>query len=203
MRSKDAATVERILKENLNDRLKQKLFGSSSTTDLSANVIERNACGKLLFNTIADIRESATSSSAAVLISALKERKNDAPFLSALDILASSSEVMAFVNFLCGEDGKNTGPRWEASNADDSRPSTGLEISGATTITDTSDLTSHTGTSIPQAEALFKDTSSNQAMDSKHPGMPSYLLLCPKLICVVQRDRSDHKRSSKRLKLQQ
>lgn len=141
---------------------------------MSTNGIERIACGKLLFNTLVEMNDTANRNSAAVLKSALEERKDDAPFLSALKILASSSEIMAFINFLFSKD---DAPRWEASNADESRPSTSLDTSGATTITETSDLTSRAGTSISDAEVLSKATTRNKAIDDKNPGMSMVLLL--------------------------
>ena len=151
----DTAPAERLLKDHLNDKLKQKLFGSSNTKNMSNPIVERNACGKLLFNTIADIGDSADHSSASVLRSALEERKEDGPFVSALRILASTPEVIAFINFLFSKD---SAPQWETSNGNESRPSTGAESSGATTITETSGLTSHAGTSISIAEDYSKAT---------------------------------------------
>ena len=157
------------MKDDLTDKLKQKLFGSSSTKDGSTNVVERNACGKLLFNTLVDLGDSAKRDSAAVLKSALEERKTDAPFLSALKVLASSSKIMAFVKFLFSKD---DAPQWEASNANGSRPSTGVNSSGATTVTETSGLSSRTGMSISEAEGLSKVKSRNKAQAHKILGMP-------------------------------
>lgn len=191
LRSKDAVPVERLLKDQLNEELKEKLFGSSSTTDVSTDIIEHNACGKLLFNAIVDIGDSADRNSAAVLKSALEERKDDAPFLSALDSLGSSSKVMAFINFLFSKD---NGPYWEASNADESRPSTGAETSGATTITETSGLTSRVGTSISDAEGLVTTSDTKKAMNNQIAGMLVDLApLRQRLICLMQRNRSNPK----------
>lgn len=173
LRPRDVAPVERRLKDEVNYELKRNLFGSSSMKDGSTNVIERNACGKLLFNTLVDVGDSANRNSAAVLKSGLEERKDDAPFLSALKVLASSPEIMAFINFLFRKDG----PQWEASNADESRPSTGVNSFGATTITETSGLTSHAGTSISEAEGLLKAKTRNKARDRKNLGMSSVLSL--------------------------
>lgn len=173
LKLRDAAPVERMLKDQLNDELKRSLFGSRSTTDVSANVIERNACGRLLFNTIVDTGDSADGNPAAVLNSALEERQDDAPFLSALKILALSSEIMAFINFRFGQDDAS---RREVSNADESRPSTGAETSGATTITESSGPTSQ-GTSISNAAGVKKTVSFKNAMDKKNIGMSPALLL--------------------------
>lgn len=164
LQPRDAARIGRRLKDDLNDELKQKLFGSSVVTDVSTNVIERNACGKILFNTLVDMGDSVNRNSAAVLKSALEERQDDAPFLSALKILASSSKIMAFINFFINKD--NT-PLGEASNDDESRPSTVVKSSGATTITGTSGLTSRAGTSVSEAEGLPKATTKNKAVDHK------------------------------------
>ena len=174
MRPRDAARIERRLKDNLNDELKQRLFGSSVRKDSSANDIERSACGKLLFNTIVDMGISTKRNSAAALKSALNERKDDAPFQYAFRILASSSEIMAFIKFFFSKD---DAPRLEVSNADESRPSTGAETSGATTVTETSALTSRAGTSISDAEVFPKVTIRNNAIDMRNPGMLIVLLL--------------------------
>lgn len=174
MRPKDAARIERRLKDDLNDELKQRLFGSSVINNSSAKVIECNACGKLLFNTLVDMGHSTNRNSAAALKSALNERKDDAPFQSAFQILASSSEIMAFVNFLFSKD---DAPRWEVPNADESRPSTGVETSGATTVTETSGPTSRAGTSISDADSFSKVTIGNKAIDNRNPGMLIVLLL--------------------------
>ena len=173
LKLRNAAPVERLLKDQLNDELKQSLFGSRSTTDVSANIIERNACGTILFNTIVDTGDYANGNSAAALNSALEERKDDAPFLSALKILASSSKIMAFIDFRLNQDDA----LWrEASIADESRPSTGAETSGATTITDSSCPTSQ-GTSISDAAGVSKTVSCNNAMDNENTGMLPALLL--------------------------
>ena len=174
VRQRDAARIERRLKDDLNDELKQRLFGSSVMKDLSANFIERNACGKLLFNTLVDMSDSTNRDSAAALKSALNERKDDAPFHSAFQILASSSEIMAFINFFFSKD---DAPHWEVPNADESRPSTGVETSGATTVTETSGPTSRAGTSISDAEGFPKVTIRNKAIDNRNPGMLIVLLL--------------------------
>ena len=179
LKSKDAAPVERMLRESLNDELKQRLFGPLCMTDMSTSVIERNACGKLMFNTIVDMGDLANTSSAGVLKSALEETKDVAPFLSALEILASSSEVMAFINFISSKDDT---PHWVTSNAADSRPSTGLGTSGATTTAKTSGSTSLAGKSLTESEALFKSRITDKPLNKKHPGpwpgtLP-YLLLC-------------------------
>lgn len=196
----DAATVEMRLKENVSEELKEKLFGSSSTTDVSSNVIELNACGKLLFNTLVGTGDSANCNSAAVLKLALEGRKDDAPFLSALKVLASSSEIMAFINiFIC----KNGAHLQEASIADESCPSTGLETSGATTVSGTSGLTSRGGTSVPDSETFFKATTRKNVADKKNPGMSIVLAtLLQRLIYLMQKDKSDHKKPYKLLKLQ-
>ena len=177
--SKDASRVERILRESLNDELKQQLFGPLDMTDMSTSVIERNACGKLLFDTIVDMGDSANTSSAGVLKSALEERKDDAPFFSALNTLAASSEVMAFINFLSSKD---DAPQWESPTAADSHPSTGLETSGATTITEMCGPTSRADTSLNESEGLLMGTNTDKPIIYKHPGTLSstlrYLLLC-------------------------
>ena len=173
LKLRDGAPVNRLLKDQLNDELKQTLFGSRSTTDVSANVIERNACGILFFNTIVDTGDSANGNPAAVLNSALEERKDDAPFLSALKILASSSTIMDFIDFRFSQDDTS---RWEVSNADESRPSTGAETSGATTITESSGPTSQ-GTSLSNAAGVKKTVSCKNAMDNKNTGMLPALLL--------------------------
>ena len=166
--------MERLLKDQLNNELKQRLFGSSNTTDVSANMVERNACGTLLFNAIVDAGVSGDHNSATVLRSALEERQDDAPFVSALKILASSSEVMEFINLLFSKD---DAPQWEASNADESRPSTGAETSGGTTITESSGPTSHAGTSMSNVECVSKIAALNGAMDNRNAGMSPILLM--------------------------
>ena len=201
MRPKEAAPIEKRLKDNLNEELRQTLFGPSTTANVSTNIIERNACGKLLFNTLADIGNSANHNSAAVLKSALEERKDDAPFVSALEVLASSSEIVSFINFLFSKD---DALEWEASNADESRPSTGLETSGATTITEPSGLTSRAGTSISDTEGFFKATTINKVIENKRTGMSIVLAaMLQRLTCLIQRNESDHKKSFQHLKLQQ
>ena len=178
-RSKDTALVETMLRESLNDELKQRLFGPVSATDMSTSVIERNAWGKLLFDTIVDLDDSANTNSALLLKSALKDRKDNAPFLSALEILASSSEVMVFIHYLYS---KNDPPPWRTNDAN-THPSTGLETSGSTTNTETSGSTSRTVTSLTESEG-FKGTNMDKPIDNKHPGTMSgmlpYLLLCYK-----------------------
>lgn len=174
MRPRDAARNERWLKDNLNDELKQRLFGSSVIKDSSTNDIERNACGKLLFNTLVDLGVSTNHNSAAALRSALNERKDNAPFHYAFQVLASSSEIMAFIKYFFSKD---TASRWEVSNADESRPSTGAETSGATTVTETSALTSRAGTSISDAQVFSKVTTRNKAIDNRNAGMLIVLLL--------------------------
>ena len=201
LRPRDAASLEKRLKDNLNDDLKQKLFGPSKTTNGSTKMIERNACGQLLFNTLADMGNSENYESAAVLKLALDERKDDAPFLAAVQSLASSSEIMAFVNFLFGKD---NAPQLEASNADESRQSTGLETSGATTITETSGPTSRAGTSVSDSEGFFKATTRNKVKELKNTSMLIVLTaLHWRLMCLQQRNKSDHKKSFEHLKLQQ
>ena len=169
LRLKDAAPVERLLKDQLNDQLKQRLFGCPNTTDVSANVIERDACGTLLFNTVVDMAGSAGYNSATILKSALENRKDDAPFTSALKILASSSEVMAFINFYFN---KAHGCFWQLPNADNSPPSIGKGSSGATTITETSGLTSRVGTSSSTLGGYMRNE------DRKNMGMLPVLLPC-------------------------
>ena len=176
MRPKDVPRIERRLKDDLNDELKQRLFGSSAINYSSAKAIEWNACGKLLFNTLIDMGDSTNRNSAAALKSALNERKYDAPFQSAFQVLASSPKIMAFVNFLFSKD---DAPRWEVPNADESRPSTGVETSGATTVTETSGPTSRAGTSISDADSFSKVTIRNKAIDNRNPGMLIVLLLLP------------------------
>lgn len=174
MRPRDAARIERRLKDDLNDKLKQRLFGSPVINNSSAKVIECSACGKLLFNTLVDTGHSTNRNSAAALKAALNERKDDAPFQSAFQILASSSEIIAFVNFLFSKDDV---PHWEVANADESRPSTGVESSGATTVTETSGATSRAGTSISDADSFSKITIGNKATDNRNTGMLTVLLL--------------------------
>ena len=178
LKSKDTALVETMLRESLTDKLKQRLFGPVSSTAMSTSVIERNAWGKLLFDTLVDLDDSANTSSALLLKSALKDRKDDASFLSALDILASSSEVMVFIHYLLDKNGR---PLWKSSNDANSHPSTGLETSGTTTNTDMSGSTSRTVTSLTESEGL-KGTNMDRPMDNKHPvplsGRLHSLLLC-------------------------
>lgn len=168
LRLKDAAPVERLLKVHLDDQLRQRLFGCSNTTDVSTNVIEQDACGTLLFNTLVDMGDSANHNSATVLKSALNERKDDAPFVSALNILASSSEVMAFVNF---NNSKADGRLWEPPRPTASRLSTGEEVSGSETITEFSGLQSRAGTNVSNSEGSSKTMTDNKAMDNRNIGM--------------------------------
>ena len=143
---------------------------------MSNNVIEQNACGKLLFDALVDMSDSTNCNSAAALKSALGS-KSHAAFLSALKVLASSSEITAFVKFLFS---KEDATQWEASVADESHPSTEGDTSGATTVTETSGLTSRAGTSISSAEAPRKATTGNKTADRKTLGMSFMLLLpCP------------------------
>lgn len=168
LRLKDAAPVERLLKAQLDDQLRQRLFGCSNTTDVSANVIERDACGTLLFNTLVDMGDTANHNSATVLKSALNERKDDAPFISALKILASSSEVIAFINFYHS---KADSRSWELPRPTAPRPSTGEEVSVSETITEFSSLQSRAGTSVSKSEGSLKTMNHNKAMDNKSIGM--------------------------------
>ena len=162
LRPGDAAALKWWLKDTLNDRLKQKLFPSPDTTDVSNNVTERNACGTLLFNTLVGIGSPADHNAAAVLKTALEERKNTSPFLSAIKVLASSSEIMSFINFIL-----NNPPQWEALDADKSRPSTTVGAPGAPTLTETSGVTSHGGTSINHAGGSLKATTRSKRVDPK------------------------------------
>ena len=162
LRLGDAAALKRWLKDNLNDKLNQELFRSPDTTDVSNDVIERNACGTLLLNTLVDIGSPANHNSAAVLKSALEERKDTSAFLSATKVLASSSEIMSFINFLL-----NDPPQWEALGANEFRPSTTVGAPGATIMTEASGITSHGGTSITDAGGSLKATTRNKRVDPK------------------------------------
>lgn len=187
-RLKDAALVERLLNGHLNDQLKQRLFGSLNTTDVSANVIERNACGILLFNTIVNTNKSDLTS-AALLNSALDERKDDAPFLSALKILASSSEVMAFIreylNTANGHLPLNMAPGIPVINLPPARrstrpparPLTGVESSNASTITEHSGPPDYAGATVTDPERSSETTKPLKATDDKNTGMSPILLL--------------------------
>ena len=155
LRPGDAAALKWWLKDTLNDRLKQKLFQSPDTTDVSNNVTERNACGTLLFNTLVGVGSPADHNSAAVLKTALEERKDTSSFLSAIKVLASSSEIMSLINFIL-----NNPPQWEALDADESRPSTTVGAPGATTTSETSGITNHGGVSL-------KATTRNKRVDPK------------------------------------
>ena len=191
LRLKDAAPVERLLYDQLNDQLKQTLFGSSNTTDVSANVIERNACGILLFNTIVDTVNSGRTS-AALLNSALDERKDDAPFLSALKILASSSEVMAFIHVYFNKANGRLYPLPNIARGlpavilpparparPPARPPSGLESSNASTITEPSGPPDHAGATVSDPEGLVETTKPHKAVDDKNTGMsPKLLLSC-------------------------
>ena len=172
-RHKDAAPVERLLKNQLTDQLKQRLFESSDVTDLSANVSERNACGILLFNTIVDIGRS-NRTSAAKLNDALEKRKDDAPFISAIRILASSLEVMSFINFYFH---KADGKLWELPNVQSCR-STWVEDSDSSTISEPS---GRAGTPMSNPEGLVETSIPNGSIDKKSTGMSPMLLLpcCP------------------------
>ena len=162
LRLGDAAALKRWLKDNLNDKLNQELFRSPDTTDVSNDVIERNACGTLLLNTLVDIGSPANHNSAAVLKSALEERKDTSAFLSATKVLASSSEIMSFINFLL-----NNPPQWEALDADESRPSTTVGAPGVTIMTEASGITNNGGTSITDAGGSLKATTRNKRVDPK------------------------------------
>ena len=189
-RLKDAALVERLLNDQLNDQLKQRLFGSLNTTDVSANVIERNACGLLLFNTIFDTDKSDRTS-AALLNSALNKRKDDAPFLSALKILASSSEVMALIrvwlNTATGHLYPDLDIAWgvpvmnippaRRSTRPPARRSTGVESSNASTITEPSGPSDHAGATVTDPEGLLETMKPHKAIDDKDTSMLPVLLL--------------------------
>ena len=162
LRSGDAAALKRWLKDKLNGRLKQELFRYPDTKDVSNNVAERNACGTLLFNTLVGIGSSADHNSAAVLKTALEERKDTSPFHSAIKVLASSSEIMSFINFIL-----NNPPLREAVDADESRPSTTVGAPGATTMSETSGITNHGGTSITHAGGSLNTTTRNKRVDPK------------------------------------
>ena len=162
LRAGDAAALKWWLKDTLNDRLKQELFPGPDTTDVSSNVTERNACGTLLFNTLVGIGSPADHNSSAVLKTALEERKDTSPFLSAIKVLASSSEIMSFINFIL-----NNLPQWEALDDDEPRPSTTMGAPGAPTITETSGVTNHGGTSITSAGGSLKATTRNKRVDPK------------------------------------
>lgn len=179
--------MERLLNDNLNDQLKQRLFASSNTTDVSPNVIERNACGILLFNTIVDVNNS-NRTSAALLNSALNKRKDDAPFLSALRTLASSSEVMAFI-YLYGHFYPIENIAWDRPTfsvsplhpAPPARPAahppSEMESSNASTITEPSGPPNHAGTTASNAGGVLETTEPHQAIDDKNSGMSPILLL--------------------------
>lgn len=162
LRSGDATSLKWWLKDKLNDRLKQELFRTPDTTDVSNNITERNACGTLLFNTLIGIGSVADHNSAAILKTALEERKDTSPFLSAIKVLASSSEIMSFINFIL-----NNPSQLEAFDADESRPSTTVGAPGATTISETSGITSHGGTSVAHAGASLTATTRNKRVDPK------------------------------------
>ena len=162
LRPGDAAALKWWLKDTLNDRLKQELFRDPDTTDLSNSVTERNACGTLLFNTLVGVGSPADHNSATVLKKALEERKDTSSFLSAISILASSSEIMSLINFIL-----NNPPQWETLDADESRPSTTVGALGATTMPETSGITSHGGTSITHERASLKATTRNKGVDPK------------------------------------
>ena len=172
LRPGDAAALKRRLKDNLTDKLKQELFGSPDTTGVSNDVIDRDACGTLLFNTLVDIGSPANHNSAAVLKSALEERKDTSPFLSAVKVLASSSEIMSFIKFLLSNP-----LEWEALDADEARPSTTVGTPGATTITEISGITSHGGTSINDAGGSLEATTRNNRVDHKNLGRSLVLWL--------------------------
>ena len=178
--------MERLLNDKLNDQLKQRLFASSNTTDVSPNVIERNACGILLFNTIVDVNNSDRTS-AALLNSALNKRKDDAPFLSALRTLASSSEVMAFIylyghfypidNIAWDRPTFSVSPLHPAHPAHPARPPSEMESSNASTITEPSGPPNHAGTTASNAWGVLETTKPHKAMDDKNSGMSPILLL--------------------------
>ena len=162
LRAGDAAALKWWLKDTLNDRLKQELFRSPDTTDVLNTVTERNACGTLLFNTLVGIGSPADHNSAAVLKTALEERKDTSPFLSAIKVLASSSEIMSLINFIL-----NNSPQREALDADESHPSTTVGAPEATTMSETSGITSHGRTSITHEGASLKATTRNKRVDPK------------------------------------
>ena len=162
LRSGDATALKWWLRDKLNDKLKQELFRTPDTTDVSSNVTERNACGTLLFNTLIGIGSVANHNSAAVLKTALEERKDTSPFLSAIKVLASSSEIMSLINFIL-----NNPPQLEALDADESRPSTTVGAPGATTMSETSGITSHGGTSVTHAGGSLRATIRNKRVDPK------------------------------------
>ena len=127
--------------------------------------MDRNTSGALLYNTLVDI-DNSDRKSAAVLNTALEERNDDAPFVSALKILASSSEVMSFINFYY-----NKADRRLIQLPDVAGPSlsTGTDTSGATTVTD--DLLDHLGTPVSDPEDKPEPTIHNRATDSKNTGI--------------------------------
>ena len=190
----DAAPVERLLNDHLNDQLKERLFGYSNTTDVSANVIERNAYGILLFNTVFNADKSDLTS-AALLNSALDERKDDAPFLSALKILASSSEVMPLIlvwlntanghlyppmNIARGLPVMNLPPARRSTRLParpPARPFTRVESSNASTITEPSGPPDHAGATVTDPEGLLETTRPHKAIDDKNTGISPILLL--------------------------
>ena len=199
LRAKDAASVIKRLRDDLNAELKERLFGYPSISDVPANFAHHNACGRLLLNAIADLASSAAGNSAAVLKSAFEERRDDAPFLSALETLASSSQVMRFINFFFDNEDVL---RWEALNADDSRLSIGSEKSGATTITETSDSANRADKSMFRIENS-KSTSSDNVTGRKYSSTLSRPFFLLDTNVPLQRYNSHHKKSFKRLKLQQ
>ena len=162
LRAGDAAALKWWLKDTFHDRLKQELFPSPDTTDVLNNITEHNACGTLLFNTLVGIGSPADHNSAAVLKTALEERKDTSPFLSAIKILASSSEIMSLINFIL-----NNSPQREALDADESHPSTTVGAPGARTMSETSGITSRGRTSITHEGASLKATTRNKRVDPK------------------------------------
>ena len=189
-RLKDAALVERLLNDDLKDQLKQKLFRSSNTTDVSTTVIERNACGILFFNTIVNTNKSDLTS-AALLDSALDERKDDAPFLSALNILASSAEIMAIIwvrlntanghvyrplDITPGVPVINLPPA-RRSTRPPAHPLIGVESSNASTITEHSGPPDHAGATVTDPEGSLETTKPHKAIDDKNTGMSPILLV--------------------------
>ena len=125
------------------------LFMSLDVNKSPANIANRNACGTLLFNSLFSATRPSNDISAAVLKSALADKKDKSPFVAALRILASNAEIMDAADKIIKDYPMSAG-----KDSDVSGPSPGLDTPGSSTITDTSGPTNRAKTDMENAGAI-------------------------------------------------
>lgn len=120
---------------------------------------ENNTAGKLLLGALFAGLNSKYRGLAADLKSALDQSEDDTPYLTALQAMRLDSEVMGLVNNLLEKAGTGTTP-----DANTSWPSSAALTPQASTMTDTSGVTTQTGMPITNLERAEQDIGGQAAV---------------------------------------